>query len=50
MQGTYGTLRVGVGRQIIVGHNAVESSMRQLGIKSLPTRRLPEGSRVGNVT
>jgi len=52
--GTYGALRVTAelrhGRRIIVGHNAVESIMRHLGIKGLPTRRLPKGSRVGNVT
>lgn len=52
--GTYGALRVTAelrhARRIIVGHNAVESIMRQLGIKGLPTRRLPKGSRVGNVT
>jgi len=52
--GTYGALRVTAelrhGRQIVVGHNAVESIMRQLGIKGLPTRRLPKGARVGKVT
>ena len=29
---------------IIVGHNAVESIMRELGIKGLPTRRLPKSA------
>jgi transposase InsO family protein len=52
--GTYGALRVTAelryGRQIVVGHNAVESIMRELGIKGLPTRRLPKGARVGAVT
>jgi transposase InsO family protein len=51
--GTYGALRVGAelrhGRDIIVGHNAVESIMRELGLKGVPTRRLPKGARVGNV-
>lgn len=52
--GTYGALRVTAelrhGRQIVVGHNAVESIMRELGIKGLPTRRLPKGARVAKVT
>jgi transposase InsO family protein len=52
--GTYGALRVTAelrhGREIVVGHNAVESIMRQLGIKGLPTRRLPKGARVAKVT
>ena len=47
--GTYGALRVTAelrhGREIVVGHNAVESIMRELGIKGLPTRRLPKGAR-----
>jgi putative transposase len=51
--GTYGALRVTAelrhGRDI-VGHNAVHSIMRELGLKGLPTRRLPKGARVGNVT
>ena len=38
------------GREIVVGHNAVESIMRELGIKGLPTRWLPKGARVANVT
>ncbi len=29
-----------------VGHNAVELIMRELGIKGIPTRRLPKGARV----
>lgn len=52
--GTYGALRVTAelrhGRDIIAGHNAVELIMRRLGIRGLPTRRLPRGARVGNVT
>jgi putative transposase len=52
--GTYGSLRVTAelryGRDIVVGHNAVESIMRELGIKGLPTRRLPKGARVAQVT
>jgi putative transposase len=52
--GTYGARRVMAelrhGRQIAVGHNAVELIMRELGIKGLPTRRRPKGSRLGNVT
>lgn len=52
--GTYGSLRVTAelryGRNIIVGHNAVESIMRELGIKGTPTRRLPKGARVAQVT
>jgi putative transposase len=51
--GTYGALRVGAelhyGRNIIVGHNAIESIMRDLGLKGVPTRRLPKGARVGNL-
>ncbi len=52
--GTYGALRVTAelryGRNIVAGHNAVESIMRELGIKGLPTRRLPKGARVAQVT
>lgn len=52
--GTYGSLRVTAelryGRDIVVGHNAVESIMRELGIKGTPTRRLPKGARVAQVT
>jgi len=52
--GTYGAHRVTAelkhGRGIKVGHNAVELIMRQLGIKGLPTRRLPRGAKVGKVT
>ena len=52
--GTYGSLRVTAelryGRDILVGHNAVELIMRELGIKGLPTRRLPRGARVAQVT
>ena len=52
--GTYGALRVTAelryGRDIQVGHNAVELIMRELGIKGLPTRRLPRGAKVSKVT
>lgn len=52
--GTYGALRVTAelrhGRDIVVGHNAVESIMRELGLKGLPTRRLPRGARMARVT
>lgn len=52
--GTYGELRVTAelryGRDIVVGHNAVGQIMRELGIKGLPTRRLPRGARVPQVT
>ena len=52
--GTYGALRITAelryGRHIVAGHNAVESIMRELGIKGLPTRRLPRGARVAKVT
>ena len=52
--GTYGALRVTAelrfGRSIAVGHNAVESIMHELGIKGLPTRRLPRGARIAKVT
>jgi len=51
--GTYGALRVTAelryGGNIVVGHNAVECIMRELGIKGLPTRRLPRGARVSKV-
>lgn len=52
--GTYGEMRVTAelrhGREIIVGHNAVGSIMRELGLKGLPTRRLPKGARMAQVT
>lgn len=38
------------GRDIRVGHNAVKDIMRQLGIKGLPTRRLPRGAKIGKHT
>jgi putative transposase len=44
------TAELRYGREIVVGHNAVEVIMRELGIKGLPTRRLPKGARVGAVT
>lgn len=52
--GTYGAHRVTAelryGRSIIAGHNAVAAIMREIGIKGLPTRRLPRGARVAKVT
>jgi len=52
--GTYGATRVRAelihGRGIHVGHNAVELIMRRLGIKGLPTRRLPRGARLAKIT
>jgi len=52
--GTYGATRVRAeliyGRGIHVGHNAVELIMRRLGIKGLPTRRLPRGARLARIT
>jgi putative transposase len=52
--GTYGAHRVTAelryGRRIVAGHNAVEAIMREIGIKGLPTRRLPKGARVAQVT
>ena len=51
--GTYGKLRVTAelryGRDILVSHNSVALIMRELGIKGLPTRRLPRGARVAKV-
>jgi putative transposase len=48
--GTYGALRVTAelryGREIRAGHGSVASIMREIGIKGLPTRRLPRGGRV----
>jgi putative transposase len=48
--GTYGALRVTAelryGRGITVGHNQVELIMRRLGVRGLPTRRLPRGARL----
>src|SRR4029453_5365090 len=52
--GAYGALRVTAelrfGRGIRAGHNAVADIMRQLGLKGLPTRRLPRGAEGGAVT
>jgi transposase InsO family protein len=52
-RGTYGALRVTAelryGRSIMVGHNAVGEIMRQIGLKGLPTRRLPRGARLSKV-
>jgi putative transposase len=53
-RGTYGALRVTAelryGRGVSAGHNAVGQLMRELGLKGLPTRRLPRGARVSKVT
>jgi transposase InsO family protein len=49
--GIYGSNRITAelrfARQIVVGHNAVASIMRELGIKGLPNRRMPRSARVG---
>jgi transposase InsO family protein len=48
--GTYGARRVTAelryGRGITVGHNQVELIMRRLGIRGLPTRKLPRGAKI----
>ena len=44
------TAELKYGRNISVGHNAVEVIMRELGIKGTPTRRLPKGARVAKLT
>jgi transposase InsO family protein len=48
--GTYGAMRVTAelryGRGISVGHNQVSLVMGRLGIRGLPTRRLPRGARL----
>jgi putative transposase len=52
--GTYGALRVTAeltyGREHPRGHGAVAQIMREIGIKGLPTRRLPRGAKVSKVT
>jgi putative transposase len=52
--GTYGYQRVTAelrhGRDIVVGHNTVGAIMREIGLKGLPTRRLPKGARMAQVT
>lgn len=52
--GTHGALRVTAelryGRSVHAGHNAVEDIMRELGLKGLPTRRLPRGAKLAKVT
>jgi putative transposase len=52
--GTYGYQRVTAelryGREIVVGHNTVGKIMGELGLKGLPTRRLPKGARMAQVT
>ncbi len=52
--GTYGYQRVTAelrhGRDIVVGHNTVGAIMREIGLKGLPTRRLPKGARLAQVT
>lgn len=51
--GTYRKLRVTAelryGRNILVSRNTVAEIMHELGIKGLPTRRLPRGARVAKV-
>jgi transposase InsO family protein len=52
--GTYGYQRVTAelryGREIVVGHNTVGKIMSEIGLKGLPTRRLPKGARMAQVT
>ena len=52
--GTYGALRVTAelryGRGITVGDNQVELIMRSLGIRGLPTRKLPRGAKIGRAS
>ncbi len=52
--GTYGALRVTAelryGRGITVGHNQVEPLMRRLGIRGLPTRKLPRGAKIAKAS
>jgi transposase InsO family protein len=52
--GTYGALRVTAelryGRGITVGHNQVELVMRRLGIRGLPTRKLPRGAKIAKAS
>lgn len=52
--GTYGEMRVTAelrhGREILVSHNTVGQIMREIGLKGLPTRRLPKGARMAQVT
>jgi len=38
------------GRDIVDGHSAVESIMRELGIRGVPNRRLPKGARLAQIT
>ena len=53
-RGTYGEPRVTAelrfGRGVTVGHNTVYSIMKELGIKGIPNRRPPKGSRIAQVT
>ncbi len=44
------TAELAHGHDIIVGHNAVASIMAELGLKGLPTRKVPKGARVGGVS
>jgi len=52
--GTYGEMRATAelrhGREIRVGHDTVGQIMREIGLKGLPTRRLPKGARMARVT
>jgi transposase InsO family protein len=43
------TAELRYGRDIRVGHGAVALIMREIGIKGLPTRRLPRGAKVSKV-
>ncbi len=53
-RGTYGQPRVTAelrfGRGVTVGHNTVSAIMQELGIKGIPNRRPPKGSRLHQVT
>jgi len=42
--------RIWLAGEIVVGHNTVGKIMGELGIKGLPTRRLPKGARMAQVT
>jgi putative transposase len=52
--GTYGyqgvTAELRCGQDIVVGHNTAGKIMGELGIKGLPTRRLPKRARMAQVT
>jgi len=44
------TAELRFGRGVTVGHNTVYSIMKELGIKGIPNRRPPKGSRIAQVT